>query len=61
MSGASYVKKTDHCDAYWDIDELEAQTVRDVFARYAQDATSIGELARWLTERGVPTRTGKTV
>jgi site-specific DNA recombinase len=54
-------EETDHCDAYWEIDELEAQTLRDVFARYAQDATSIGELACWLTERGVPTRTGKTV
>jgi site-specific DNA recombinase len=36
MSGASYgyryVKKTDHCDAYWEIDDLEAQTLRDVFA-----------------------------
>ena len=58
--GYRYVKKTDHCDAYWEIDELEAQVVRDVFARYVEEGTSIGELARWLTARGVPTRTGKT-
>jgi site-specific DNA recombinase len=65
MSGAPYgyryVKKAEHCDAYWEIDELEAQVVRDVFARYVQDGSSIGELARWLTGRGVRTRTGKTV
>ena len=59
--GYRYVKKAEHCDAYWEIDELEAQVVRDVFARYVHDGASIGELARWLTERGVRTRTGKTV
>jgi site-specific DNA recombinase len=65
MSGAPYgyryVKKAEHCDAYWEIDELEAQVVREVFARYLDDGVSIGELARWLSERGVRTRTGKTV
>jgi site-specific DNA recombinase len=65
MSGAPYgyryVKKAEHCDAYWEIDELEAQVVRDVFARYVQDGASIGELSRWLTGRSVRTRTGKTV
>jgi site-specific DNA recombinase len=65
MSGAPYgyryVKKADHCDAHWEIDELEAQVVRDVFARYADDGTSIGDLARWLTACGVPTKTGKAV
>ncbi len=65
MSGAPYgyryVKKAEHCDAYWEIDELEAQVVREVFARYVEQGTAIGELARWLTERGVRTRKGKTV
>ena len=46
---------------YWEIDELEAQVVRDVFARYVNEGVSIGALARWLTERGVRTQTGKTV
>ncbi len=65
MSGAPYgyryVKKADHCDAYWEINELEAQVVRDVFARYVEEGVSIGELARWLSGRGVPTRKGKAV
>ena len=59
--GYRYVKKAEHCDAYWEIDELEAQVVREVFDRYVHDGASIGELARWLTQRGVPTRTGKAV
>ena len=42
--GYRYVKKAEHRDAYWEIDELEAQVVRDVFARYVNEGTSIGEL-----------------
>ena len=34
--------------------------VAELFRRYADDGASIAELARWLTEQGVPTRTGKT-
>src|ERR1035441_137564 len=63
MSGAPYgyryVKKADHCDAYWEIDEVQAEIVREVFIRYVQEGVSIGELARWLTDRGVQTKTGK--
>ena len=63
MSGAPYgyryVKKADHGDAYWEIDELEASVVREVFDRYVTDGVSVGELARWLTDRGVRTKTGK--
>jgi site-specific DNA recombinase len=64
MSGAPYgyryVKRSEHMEAYWEIDETQAQVVREVFDRYVTDGVSIGELARWLTDRGIPTRTGKT-
>jgi site-specific DNA recombinase len=59
--GYRYVKKTEHMEGFWEIDELQAQIVRDVFACYVNDGASIGGLARWLTSRGVLTRTGKTV
>jgi site-specific DNA recombinase len=64
MSGAPYgyryIKKSEHMEGFWEIDETEAQVVREVFDRYANEGVSIGELARWLTDRGIPTRTGKT-
>jgi site-specific DNA recombinase len=63
MSGAPYgyryVKRSDHMEGFWEINETEAQIVREVFDRYANESVSIGELARWLTDRGIPTRTGK--
>ena len=59
--GYRYVKKSEHSDGLWEINEAQAEVVRDVFARYINDGISIGEIARWLSERGVPTRTGKPV
>ena len=59
MSGAPYgyryVKTAPSTwRAFWEIDEAQAQVVRDVFDRYVTDGVSIGELARWLTDRGDP-------
>lgn len=59
--GYRYVKKSEHSEGFWEIDPVQAEVVREVFARYINDGVSIGELARWLTERGVPTRMGKAV
>jgi len=63
MSGAPYgyryVKKSERMEGFWEICEPEAQVVREVFDRYVNDGASIGELARWLTDRGILTRTGK--
>jgi site-specific DNA recombinase len=63
MSGAPYgyryVRKTEHTEGYWEIDEVEAEIVREVFRRYTEERTSIAEIAQWLSERGIPTRTGK--
>ena len=64
MSGAPYgyryVKRSERMEGFWEIDETQAQIVREIFDRYVTDGVSIGELARWLTERGIPTATGKT-
>jgi site-specific DNA recombinase len=56
--GYRYVKKTEHADALFEIDELEAPIVREIFHRYVERRESIVQIARALTERGVPTRTG---
>jgi site-specific DNA recombinase len=65
MSGAPYgyryVRKTERAEGYWEIDEAEAQVVREVFRRYTQTGESIAQIARALSEQGVPTRTGKQV
>ena len=58
--GYRYVKKSEHADAFYEIDESEAPVVREIFRRYVEDGESIGRIARWLSEQGVPTRTGKT-
>jgi len=64
MSGAPYgyryVKRSEHMEGFWEIDETQAQVVRDVFDRYVNDGVSIGQLARWLTDRAIPTRNGRT-
>ena len=51
--GYRYVKKSEHSEGFWEIDAAQAEIVREVFERYVNDGTSIGEIARWLTERGV--------
>jgi site-specific DNA recombinase len=65
MAGAPYgyrfVRKTEHTEGYWEVDEAEAQVVRELFRRYVEDGCSIADLARWLTDQGIPTRKGKSV
>ncbi|MBC2586876.1 recombinase family protein [Rhodococcus aetherivorans] len=57
--GYRYVRKGDHAGAAYEVVEHEAVLVSELFRRYADEGVSIAELARWLTEQGVPTRTGK--
>src|SRR5215211_1282271 len=59
--GYRYVRKSEHADAYYEVDEAEAEIVRDVFRRYTEEGESMNRIARALTERGVPTRTGRAV
>ena len=58
--GYRYVKRTEHADAFFEIDETEAPVVREIFRRYLEEGESIATIARWLTAQGVPTRTGKS-
>src|SRR5271154_6381833 len=57
--GYRYVKKSEHADAFYEIDELEAPIVREIFRRYVEAGEPLVTLARWLTEQGVATKTGK--
>ena len=58
--GYRYIRRTETCEARYEIAEDEAQVVCEIFRRYTQDQVSIGELARWLTEEKILTRTGKS-
>jgi site-specific DNA recombinase len=58
--GYRYLHKTDHTGAVYEIVEHEATLVAELFRRYADDGASIADLARWLTEQGIVTRTGKS-
>jgi site-specific DNA recombinase len=58
--GYRYLRKTPHAPAGYEIVAHEAVLVREVYRRYTDEGDSIADLARWLTERGAPTRTGKT-
>jgi site-specific DNA recombinase len=57
--GYRYVRKSDHAEARYELVEPQATVVRELFGRYTQDGASIADLARWLTGRQIPTRTGK--
>jgi site-specific DNA recombinase len=57
--GFRYIRRTEVSQARYEIIEDEARIVREVFRRYSEEQASIGELARWLTAEGIPTRTGK--
>ena len=57
--GYRYLRKSDHAGAAYEIVEHEAMLVAELFRRYTDEAASIADLARWLTEQAVPTRTGK--
>jgi site-specific DNA recombinase len=58
--GYRYVKRSEHADAVFEIDETEAPIAREIFRRYLQEGESIAKIARWLTAQSVPTRTGAT-
>jgi site-specific DNA recombinase len=55
--GYRYVRRSEHADAYFQIDEAKAPVVREVFRRYAHDGQTLAVIAGWLNETGTPTTT----
>lgn len=54
--GYRYVRKSEERAAYYEVIEVEAAVVREVFDLYTVAGLSIGAIARRLSERGVPTK-----
>jgi site-specific DNA recombinase len=57
--GYRYVRRSDHAEARYELVEPQASIVRELFRRYVADGVSIADLARWLSDQQIPTRTGK--
>ena len=57
--GYRYVRKADGELARYEVLEPEAAVVREVFRRYTEETSPMGAITRWLTDSGIPTRTGK--
>src|SRR6267143_576074 len=58
--GYRYIKKSDNADAYYEVNEAEAEIVRTIFHAYTQQGLSINAIARLLNKRQIPTRTATT-
>src|SRR5258708_6161191 len=57
--GYRYIKKTEHSQGYFAVQESEAQLVRKIFELYTQQRWSIGAIGRYLDEQHIATRCGK--
>ncbi|MGI8412262.1 MAG: recombinase family protein, partial [Solirubrobacteraceae bacterium] len=55
--GYRYVRRCEHADAYFEIDEVKAGVVREVFGRYAHEGQTLAAIADWLNESQTPTTT----
>jgi site-specific DNA recombinase len=55
--GYRYVRRCEHADAYFEIDEVKAAVVREIFRRYAHEGHTLAAIADWLNETGTPTTT----
>lgn len=56
--GYRYIKKSDNAEAYYEVNEAEAEIIRMIFHAYTQQELSISAIARLLNQRLIPTRTG---
>jgi site-specific DNA recombinase len=55
--GAPYVRRSEHADAYFEIDEAKAPVVREIFRRYAHEGHTLATIADWLNDTATPTTT----
>src|SRR4249920_219532 len=51
--GYRYIKKSDNAEAYYEVNETEAEIVRTMFDAYTQQRLSINAIARLLNERQI--------
>jgi site-specific DNA recombinase len=54
--GYNYIRKTEEAAAYYQINEREAEVVKEMFRMYTEDFCGIGAVARKFTAEKIPTR-----
>src|SRR5262249_44534899 len=57
--GYRYIKKTEHSQAYFAVQENQAAVVRKIFELYTKESWSIGAVVRYLNEQKISTCLGK--
>jgi site-specific DNA recombinase len=57
--GYRYIKKIEHSQGYFVVQEAEAQLVRQIFELYTRQRWSLGAIGRYLDEQHIGTRCGK--
>lgn len=57
--GYRYIKKGENASASFEVVEKEAETVREIYRLYTEELLSLREIACYLEDQGVVTRTGK--
>jgi len=57
--GYRYVRKTPQAQAYFVVEESQAQVVRRIFELYTQEQKSLAEITRHLNEQAIATYSGK--
>ena len=57
--GYRYVRRSEHADAYFEIDAARAPVVREIFRRYAHAGETLAAIADWLNQSATPTKSGK--
>ena len=58
--GYRYIKKTEHSQGYFVVEESEAQIVRKIFELYTREGWSSGAIGRYLEQQHVASRSGKS-
>jgi len=58
--GYHYIKKTEHSQGYFELQEAEAAVVRKIFALYAREGWSVAAITAYLNQQRISTRFGKS-
>src|SRR5258705_4499787 len=59
--GYRYIRKSEHSQAYFLVEENQAEVVRKIFELYTKEGWGMAAIAQYLNEQKIPTRLGKSL